>query len=127
VFNNQAQVPSEAVKVDVKAAEDVASWGATKRRTTQPKPREATSGSSESQADSQTVSTNSSVASNQTGNPARPKPHARSKVVKKEKEQTLTATLTERSEVLSNESWISLCFLHRSSTRNNVSSCAKRR
>jgi hypothetical protein len=55
------------------------------------------------------VSTNNSVASNQTGNPACPKPHARSKVVKKEKEQTLTATFTEHSEVLSHESWISFC------------------
>lgn len=84
----------------------MATWGATKRRTAQPKPRETNSGSSESQAasaDSQGVSTNSSVASNQAGNPARLKAYARSKVVKKEKEQTLTATLTERSEVTSHE------------------------
>ncbi|KAG0567129.1 hypothetical protein KC19_7G112700 [Ceratodon purpureus] len=96
-----AQPPAEAVKVEGKSAEDVAAnWGATKRRTTQPKPRETNSGSSESQAASaETVSTNSSVASNQIGNPARLKAHTRSKVVKKEKEQTLTATLTERSEI----------------------------
>jgi hypothetical protein len=80
----------------------VATWGATKRRTTQPKPRETGTVSAETQvasADSQVVSINTSVITYQTGNPARLKAHARSKVVKKEKEQTLTATLTERSEV----------------------------
>ena len=78
-------------------AEDVGTWGATKRRTTQPKPREA-GGISESQVEV-AVATNSNVITYQAGNPARLKAHARSKVVKKEKEQTLTATLTERSEV----------------------------
>ena len=94
------------MKVEVKLADDVGTWGATKRRTLQPKPRETISATSESQAasaESQVVSSNSSVASNQTGNPARLKAYARSKVVKKEKEQTLTATLTERSEVNSHK------------------------
>nr|PNR48423.1 hypothetical protein PHYPA_012899 [Physcomitrium patens] len=94
--------PTEVAKAEQKAVDDVAAWGATKRRTTQPKPRESCAANAESQdvsADSQVVSTNSSVASNQTGNPARLRAHARSKVVRKEKEQTLTATLTERSEV----------------------------
>lgn len=93
-----APVPAEAVKVVVKTAEDVATWGATKRRTTQPKPREA-GASSEPQVESQAASTNSNVITYQAGNPARLKAHTRSKVVKKEKEQTLTATLTERSEI----------------------------
>lgn len=85
------------MKIDVKAAEDVGTWGATKRRTTQPKPREA-GATSEAQVEV-AVATNSNVVTYQAGNPARLKAHARSKVVKKEKEQTLTATLTERSEV----------------------------
>lgn len=103
VFSFVRQVqPTEVAKAEQKAVDDVAAWGATKRRTTQPKPRESCAANAESQdvsADSQVVSTNSSVASNQTGNPARLRAHARSKVVRKEKEQTLTATLTERSEV----------------------------
>lgn len=96
----QAPVAAEAVKIEVKTAEDVATWGATKRRTTQPKPREAgTTSELQVAVESQAASSNSSVITYQAGNPARLKAHARSKVVKKEKEQTLTATLTERSEV----------------------------
>ncbi|KAG0559661.1 hypothetical protein KC19_10G121300 [Ceratodon purpureus] len=92
-----APAPAELTKAELKAAEDVATWGATKRRTTQPKPRDAATVNSESlgvSAESQAVPANI-----QAGNPARLKAHARSKVVKKEKEQTLTATLTERSEI----------------------------
>ena len=81
----------------MKSVEDVATWGGTKRRTTQPKPSETVSGISESQAasaDSQAVSTNSSVGV------MRLEVHARSTVVKRVKEQTLTASLTELSKVI---------------------------
>ena len=96
--NTQAAAQVQPPAEDVNSAEDVTTWGATKRRTTQPKARETNSGSSDSQA---CASSNSSVASNQIGNPARLRAYTRTKVVKKEKEQTLTASLTERSEVTS--------------------------
>jgi hypothetical protein len=83
------------VQVEVKAAEDTTTWGATKRRTLQAKAKEISEAQAIS-ADSQ----NSSVASNQPAQPGRIKAQARSKVaVKKEKEQTLTSLLTARSEV----------------------------
>ena len=82
------------MQVEVKAAEDPTTWGATKRRTLQAKAKEISEAQAIS-ADSQ----NSSVASNQPAQPARIKAQARSKVAVKEKEQTLTSLLTARSEV----------------------------
>lgn len=96
----QVPAPSEVVKPEPKNADDVAAWGATKRRTTLPKPRETSTGTTEVvSAEAQAGLSNASVAASLPGNPARLKAHARSKVVRKEKEQTLTATLTERSEI----------------------------
>lgn len=96
----QVPAPSEVVKPEPKNADDVAAWGATKRRTTLPKPRETSTGTTDVvSAEAQAGLSNASVAASLPGNPARLKAHARSKVVRKEKEQTLTATLTERSEI----------------------------
>lgn len=97
----QSAAPGEE-KLDAKSAEDLTTWGATKRRTLQSKSRD--SGISESQnlsTDSRAISTASSVASTQPGHPARFKTMARKAAPKREKEQTLTSLLTARSEVSS--------------------------
>ncbi len=119
----KVEVKAEA-KVEVKSEvteEDVAAWGAKQRRSITSAKTNDSSCSTEAvqPPDTQANSGETKVVSHkpgQAGGAARSKTHTRLAAVKKEKEQTLTALLTARSEVCVPFGFVdSRCFLQHQS------------